>query len=75
LSQACRHIVKDGIEKLFNKCKDLNTAALLFGDYAVKTFLTINDGERYDGNTRVKDADITVNVEFAIRRTGTQAKN
>jgi spore germination protein KC len=75
LEQAFRQIVKDGIEKLINKCKDLNTDALLFGDYAVKNFLTINDWESYDWNNRFKEADITVNVEFAIRRTGTQAKN
>jgi len=75
LEQAFQQIVKDGIEKLNDKCKDLNTDALLFGDYAAKNFLTINDWESYDWNSRFKEADITVNVEFAIRRTGTQVKN
>jgi spore germination protein KC len=75
LEQAFRQIVKDGIEKLIDKCKSFNTDVLLFGDYAAKNFLTIQDWENYDWNSHFKEADVMVNIEFTIRRTGTQVEN
>lgn len=74
LEQTFRQIVKDGIERLVDKCQSLNTDAFLFGDYASKNFLTIQDWESYDWNSRFCEAEVTVDVEFAIRRTGTQVK-
>lgn len=72
LENQFQQIVRDGIEKTIKKCQSLNADVFLFGDNARKSFLTINDLENYNWNSHFKDAEITVEVEFAIRRTGTQ---
>jgi spore germination protein KC len=72
LEYTFQRILQDGIERVIKKCQELDADAFLFGDNATKNFLTINDLESYNWNSRFKDADVAVEVEFAIRRTGTQ---
>lgn len=72
LEKTFQQIVKSGIEKVIQKCQGINTDVFMFGDNAKKNFLTINSLENYNWNSHFKDAEITVEVEFAIRRTGTQ---
>lgn len=75
LEKEFRKIIKDGIEEVIKKCKDLNTDVFLFGDHAVKSFFTIPEWENYNWNSQFKQADVTVKVEFTVRRTGTQIKS
>jgi len=72
LEKEFQQIIKEGLEKVIAKCQGLNADVFLFGDNATKNFLTINDLESYNWNSHFKDAGVTVEVEFAIRRTGTQ---
>lgn len=72
LESAFQQIVKGGIEKVIRKCQGLNVDVFMFGDNAKKNFLTISDLENYNWNSHFKDAEVKVEVEFSIRRTGTQ---
>jgi spore germination protein KC len=72
LENVFQQIVRDGIEKVIEKCQKLDTDVFLFGDNATRNFLTINDLENYNWNSHFKDAEVAVEVEFVIRRTGTQ---
>lgn len=75
LEQTFKKSVEDGIATLIKKCQDLNADAFHFGDYAAKNFLTIDAFESYDWNSHFKEAEVIVDVNFAIRRTGTQIKS
>jgi hypothetical protein len=72
LEKEFQKAVKFGMENVIKKCQSLNADVFLFGDHATRNFLTIIDLESYNWNSHFKDALITVEVEFAIRRTGTQ---
>ena len=75
LEQTFKKSVKEGITSLIKKCQDLNADVFHFGDYAAKNFLTIDAFESYDWNSHFKEAEVIVDVNFAIRRTGTQIKS
>ena len=75
LEETFKKSVEEGITELIKKCQDLNTDVFHFGDYAAKNFLTINAFESYDWNRHFKEAEVIVDVNFAIRRTGTQIKS
>jgi spore germination protein KC len=75
LEETFTQSIVEGINKVIEKCQGLNTDVFLFGDHASRSFLTIDELEDYNWNSRFKDAEITVEVEFAIRRTGTQIDN
>lgn len=64
--------VVEGIYKVIEKCQQLNSDIFRFGGHASKNFLTIDELENYNWNSHFKDAEITVQVEFAIRRSGEQ---
>ncbi|NLK90175.1 MAG: Ger(x)C family spore germination protein [Clostridiales bacterium] len=72
LEKEFQQIIKNGIEKVVRKCQNLNTDVFMFGDHAIKNFLTIDDLENYNWNSHFEDAKVTVEVKVAIRRTGTQ---
>jgi hypothetical protein len=42
-----------------------------FGYKAAEQFLTIQDWEKFDWLSSFKDAEVTTDVEFILRRTGT----
>lgn len=64
--------VKEGIEAVIQICQNLNVDAARFGEYATKLFLTIQELEDYNWNSRFQDAEIRVEVQAIIRRTGRQ---
>lgn len=75
LEENFKKTVKEGILALIKKCQDLNTDVFYFGENAAKNFFTIDEYESYNWNSRFKDAKVIVDVDFAIRRTGTQIKS
>lgn len=72
LEETFKQSVVEGVNKVIEKCQGLNLDVFLFGEYAARSFLTIGELEDYNWNSRFKDAEITVQVEFDIRRTGKQ---
>lgn len=70
IERAFEKYVREEMYKLFEKCKDLNVDIFGFGTVAAKHFNTIQEWERFKWLDRFKDAEINVNVEFYIRRTG-----
>ena len=75
LEQEFQKVAQSGIEDVIRKCQRLNADVFNFGDYAARSFLTIGDFEKYNWNSRFKDAQVKVDVSFIIRRTGTQIKS
>lgn len=72
LERELQKIIKNGVEKVIQKCQDLNTDVFMFGDHATRNFLTIDDLEDYNWNSHFQDAKVTAEVKVAVRRTGTQ---
>ena len=64
--------MEKGIQDLADKCIDLNVDAMKLGSHAVKKFLTIDEWEEYEWNGNFSDVKVEVDVEFYMRRTGTQ---
>ncbi|HBN85837.1 MAG TPA: hypothetical protein DDZ89_18570 [Clostridiales bacterium] len=64
--------LEKGIQDLADKCINLNVDAMKLGSHAVKKFLTIDEREEYEWNKNFSDTKVEVDVEFYIRRTGTQ---
>jgi len=75
LEGAAEDIIKQQAEALIDKAKELNVDFLNFGSYFVKSFLTIQEWEKYNWIERMKDVKATVDVEVKIRRTGTMIKS
>ena len=75
LEETVNQQILDGIGKLISKYKDLNVDIFGFGDYAARNFLTIDEWEAYSWNNVFKESIVTIEVCFAIRRTGTQIKS
>lgn len=75
LEGTTRDKIEKEIEAVIKKCQKLNTDVFIFGEYAAKNFLTIDEYESYDWNSHFKDTEVTVDVDFAIRRTGRQIKS
>lgn len=74
LEDAFSAYIREILIKTVDKCKGLGVDVFGFGEKAVMHFLTIQEWEEYDWLGRFKDAEISVNVEFVIRRTGTLIK-
>lgn len=62
--------IKREAESFFEETKALGTDVVGFGSYAKRNFKTIKDFDRYDWKNAYKNAEINVNVEFSVRRTG-----
>ncbi len=75
LEKEFQKIIKNGVEKVIQKCQGLNTDVFMFGNHATRNFLTIKDLEDYNWNSHFEDAKVTVVVKVAIRRTGTQIES
>lgn len=52
------------------KCQSMNSDVFGFGKYALNKFETIEALESYNWNDRFNQADISISVEFKIRKTG-----
>lgn len=74
LEQNFGKIIKEGIVKCIEKCQKNNADVFNFGGYASRSFLTIGEWQKYDWNSRFKDAKVNVEVSLFIRRTGTNIK-
>lgn len=72
LEKSFEQQIKNRLDKLIEKCKSLNTDIFRFGQIACRQFITIQEWEEYDWNKHFKDAEVTTEVKFTIRRTGTQ---
>lgn len=70
LQAAIERFVKDGFDRTIKKSQELNCDVFKFGQKAVKHFGTINEWEAYGWNRHYKEAEITTEVKFTIRRTG-----
>lgn len=75
LEQEFKKSVQAGVEDVIRKCQRLETDVFQLGDYAARHFLTIDEFEKYDWNKRFPDAAFSVEVDFVIRRTGTQIRS
>lgn len=67
--------LKDKIDQTFEKCRKLNCDVFDFGGIAVRQFPTIQEWESYNWLGHFKDASLTTNVEFVLRRDGTLLKD
>lgn len=74
LEDKFKAFIKDELDKTMDKCKGLNTDVFGFGEKAAMQFLTIQKWEEYNWIKHFKDAEVTTEVEFIIRRTGTMMK-
>lgn len=74
LEDAFSAYIREILNKTVGKCKDLGVDVFGFGEKAVMHFLTIQEWEEYNWLGKFKDAEISVDVEFVIRRTGTLIK-
>jgi spore germination protein KC len=66
--------IKGQLDNTFDKCKKLKCDAFYFGNRASRHFLKIQDWEKYDWNSKFKDAVISTKVEVDIERVGTLMK-
>jgi len=67
--------IKEGLDRTIKKTQELNCDVFKFGHTAVRQFGTIQEWEAYDWNSHYKEAEVTTEVKFSIRRTGTQIYN
>lgn len=74
LEDAFRTFIKGILDKTIDKCKSLNCEVFNFGETAAMQFLTIQDWEKYNWISHFKDAQVTTEVNFILRRTGTLMK-
>ena len=72
LEENFENIMKERIDKLIDKCKDLNADILQFGRHACMQFITIQEWEDYDWHGKFKDIEVISDVSFTIRRSGSQ---
>ncbi len=72
LEEKFQTIVKTGIEDVIRNCQSLNVDVFMFGNHTTKDFLTVPAAENFNWNERFQNAEITVEVKAAIRRTGRQ---
>ena len=71
LDAAYQQFIKQKLDQTIRKCQELNVEVFDFGYKAARQFWTIQDWEKYDWLTNFKNAEVTTEVEFIMRRTGT----
>lgn len=74
LNEHITRLIKKQLDKTIDICHDLNCDAFGFGETACMQFPTIQEWEAYNWLDRFKDTEITTEVEFEMRRTGTMIK-
>lgn len=75
IEKAFEKQIKDGLDKLMVKDKNLGTDFLGFGETAARLFPTIQEWEAYNWTNKFQNAEITTEVKFTVRRTGTQLRS
>lgn len=71
IEEAFEGFIKEKLDETIKKCQELNVEVFDFGYTASRQFWTIQDWEAYDWLSHFKDAEVTTEVEFIMRRTGT----
>lgn len=74
LNTIVSHVIETRIKSLIKKEQALGTDTVGFGRYVKRHFLTTENWINYNWLNRFKDADISVKVNFQLRRTGMQGK-
>lgn len=72
LEQATVGALKERMRSLIRKTQDWDTDVIGFGQEVVKQFPTVADWDRYRWQDRYKDAEVTADVRFTLRRFGKQ---
>ena len=62
--------IKRQAKDFFEETKALGTDVIGFGSYAKRNFKTIKDFNEYNWKDAYKNAEIDIEVEFSVRRTG-----
>ena len=75
LEETIKKDIKDQVDQLISKCKNLNVDVFKFGDVASRQFWTIDEWEKYNWNKKFKDVKVTTQVDFITKRTGIQTKS
>jgi spore germination protein KC len=75
LEKAFEQYIKTGLDELISKTKALKVDILQFGRKAVWNFNTIQEWEKYNWIAQYEKSEITTEVSFTIRRTGTMLNN
>jgi len=71
LEKAFEQYIKNGMDKLIEKCQRLNVDIFKFGGIAARQFATIEEWEQYNWIEKFEKAEVNTEVDFNIRRTGT----
>ena len=75
LEKAFEQKLKTGLEEVIRKCQGLKSDVFNFGGTVVRHFNTIQEWEKYNWNKQFEKAQITMEVEFIVKRTGTFIKS
>jgi len=75
LEKAFEQYIKNGLDKLIEKCQRLNADVFRFGGIAVRQFATIEEWERYNWIAKFEKTEVNTEVDFIIRRTGAILKS
>jgi Ger(x)C family germination protein len=75
LEKAFEQFIKKDLDKLIVKTKELKADILQFGQKAVWHFSTIQDWEKYNWIAQYENAEVTTEVSFSIKNTGTMLNN
>lgn len=70
IENATQQQLIQGFYDVVAKCQSMNSDVFGFGKYALNKFATIEELESYNWNDRFNQADISISVEFKIRKTG-----
>lgn len=70
IENATQQQLIQGLCDIIAKCQSMNSDVFGFGKYALNKFATIEELESYNWNDRFNQADISISVEFKIRKTG-----
>lgn len=71
LEEAFRSYLTEKLDHTISKCQALDCDAFGFGTKAARNFPTIQSWEDYNWNTHFKEAQVTTDIEFTLRRMGT----
>jgi spore germination protein KC len=75
LEKSLEQFINTGLDRTIKKTQELNCDVFKFGQTAVRHFGTIQEWEKHEWNKHYKEAKITTEVKFTIRRTGTKIYN
>lgn len=69
--EAFAAFIKEKLDQTVSKCQELGVEVFYFGYKASMQFWTIQEWEAYGWLSHFKEAQVTTEVEFILRRTGT----